>query len=119
MGSVASLRTTRAHGGSITAMLQTRTSLLAVVVAVALAACGVPPSVECVQYVACQEAYDTAFDILPDSGGVETSAYEVGGDCWADLQTSQTCTDNCTRAIESLRNAANEGGESLEECVPQ
>jgi hypothetical protein len=80
--------------------------------------CGVPPSDECVQYVACQDAYDETFNIRVEEGGIDTRDYEPGGACWADLTTAQTCTDNCTRAIESLRTAAAEGGETLDACEP-
>ena len=93
-------------------------TLLALFVAVIWTAssCGVPPTDACIRYVECQNAYDEEFGILPDQGGVDTTDFEPGGDCWADASTSQTCTDSCTRAIESLRTAAVEAGSDLQAC---
>lgn len=67
------------------------------VIAIALvmhgAAC-LPPSAPCVDYVACQQAYDAT---------VDTTAYQEGGSCWTTPQEAAACTEQCEVALASLR----------------
>lgn len=59
------------------------------------AAC-LPPSAPCVEYVACQQAYDPSVDI---------TAYQDGGSCWTTPQEAAACTEQCEVALASLRQA--------------
>ena len=65
--------------------------LLALVTFFLAAGC---PSQECRDYVACQRAYDDS---------VVVTAYEEGGACWGNLQTSQLCTAQCKEALAALQ----------------
>lgn len=52
------------------------------------------PSQECIDYVACQKAYDDE---------VVTADYEAGGACWGlSLQTADACTAQCIVALDAL-----------------
>jgi len=53
-----------------------------------------PPSTPCVEYVACQQAYDPS---------VDTSEYQEGGSCWSAPQEAAACTDQCEVALAALR----------------
>lgn len=74
-----------------------------VVVLLLLAACA--PSQECIDYVRCQEAYDST---------VIVTRYEEGGACWSGtLQTADLCTAQCAAALDGLAKVP----EPPPECV--
>ncbi len=80
----------------------------------AVASCGVPQAPECERYVACQAAYDSAFEISPRT---PTADYDEGGRCWfGNLETAQTCTRNCLSTTEALGEAASAAGQPLDAC---
>lgn len=76
------------------------------------AACSVPPSAECEQYVACVAHTDAIFD-LP---GTNTTAYAPDGACWKDANTAAQCTEACQAALEDLRRALDLAGEPRGDC---
>jgi hypothetical protein len=76
-------------------------------------ACPGPPDAACVQYVACQTAYDAEFGIDPP---VDTSAYDEGGECWVNVSVSEQCADTCLRALDALSAAATQAGADLTAC---
>ncbi|OGQ09591.1 MAG: hypothetical protein A2138_06870 [Deltaproteobacteria bacterium RBG_16_71_12] len=63
-------------------------------IALSLAAGCLPPSKQCVDYVACQQAYDAT---------VDTTAYREGGSCWTTPQEAAACTEQCEVALAGLR----------------
>lgn len=93
----------------------TRSALLACLLLGSVAC--VPQSPECAQYVDCQAAYDEALGIATDQGGVDTSRWQPGGACWADLPSAAQCTTHCEEATAALRAAAQGAGVDLPACA--
>ena len=61
--------------------------------------CGVEPSQTCLDYVACQRAYE---DAHPDAVVADTSLYEAEGACWNNKSTAESCTNACAEALDVL-----------------
>lgn len=62
------------------------------VLVLVLPACG--PSQVCIDYVACQQAYDARVDV---------TAYQPGGACWdTTLSTANACSTQCAAALDAL-----------------
>lgn len=75
-----------------------------------------PRSDNCIQYVACQEAYDEAAG-LDDGDSPDVTAYDdPDGACWQSPEAAARCDDECSDAVVSLRAAAEASSLRVEEC---
>lgn len=89
-----------------------RRALLISCLGALLCACPGPADEACAAYVACQAAYDEAFD-LP---ATDVSDYAEGGRCWLNEPTRELCARNCAIALGELQAAAREAGVELAAC---
>lgn len=65
----------------------------------ALSACGIPQSPECVQYQECAAHYD---EVTEAATPTDTSAFDADGTCWTNAESATACTESCAATTESL-----------------